>query len=275
MQQCAGPIQLPLNNLGISALDFKGQKGVATAIGHAPIAGLIDSRKGSRLAVAEALTNLVWAPLEGGLSGVSLSANWMWPARNPGENSRLYMAVKALSDFCIELGINVPTGKDSLSMTQKYPDGTKVLSPPGTVIVTAVGEVTNLRQSVKPVWPKPQHANRIYRFSTDDFELGGSSFAQSINGIGTNAPDVKDAAYFKTVFNTIQQLINENLVLAGHDISAGGLITALLEMNFANCEFGLDITLDNLSQTDLIRLLFSEKPSVLIQLEQIQKLLKY
>ncbi len=187
----------------------------------------------------------------------------MWPARNPGENSRLYMAVKALSDFCIELGINVPTGKDSLSMTQKYPDGTKVLSP-GTVIVTAVGEVTNLRQSVKPVLAKNLNTQIVYiDFSNDDFELGGSSFAQSVNAIGKNAADVKDAAYFKTVFNTLQQLISKNLVLAGHDISAGGLITALLEMNFANCEFGLDITLDTLAQTDLIRLLFSEKPSVL------------
>ena len=271
LQQCAGAIQLPLNNLGISALDYTGVKGVATAIGHAPIAGLIDSRKGSRLAVAEALTNLIWAPLEGGLGGVSLSANWMWPARNPGENSRLYMAVKALSDFCIELGINVPTGKDSLSMTQKYPDGTKVLSP-GTVIVTAVGEVTKLRKSVKPVLSKNINSHLLYiDFSTDDFELGGSSFAQSVNGIGKNAPDVKDAAYFKMVFNTIQQLINEDLVLAGHDISAGGLITALLEMNFANCEFGLDINLDSLPQTNLIKLLFSEKPAILVQVESDSK----
>ncbi len=271
MQQCAGAIQLPLNNLGISTLDYKGVKGVATAIGHAPVAGLIDSRKGSRLAVAEALTNLIWAPLEGGLSGVSLSANWMWPARNPGENSRLYMAVKALSDFCIELGINVPTGKDSLSMTQKYPDGTKVLSP-GTVIVTAVGEVNNLRRAVKPVLAKNLNSHLLYiDLSTDDFELGGSSFAQSINGIGKNAPDVNDAEYFKTVFNTIQLLINEDLVLSGHDISAGGLITALLEMNFANCEFGLDVNLDNISKADIIRILFSEKPAILIQVEENSK----
>ncbi|MDA3942012.1 MAG: phosphoribosylformylglycinamidine synthase [Bacteroidetes bacterium] len=267
MQQCAGVIQLPLNNLGITALDYKGEKGIATALGHAPVAALIDSRNGSRLAVAESLTNLIWAPIEGGLSGVSLSANWMWPAKNPGENSRLYMAVKALSDFCIELGINVPTGKDSLSMTQKYPDGQKVLAP-GTVIVTAVGEVSNISKAVKPVLAQNTNSSLLYiDLSSDDFQLGGSSFAQSVGGIGSNAPDVNDAVYFKTVFNTIQALIQQELILSGHDISAGGLITSLLEMNFANCESGLTIALDSLPQNDLIKLLFSEQPAILIQVE--------
>ncbi|NBC05836.1 MAG: phosphoribosylformylglycinamidine synthase, partial [Bacteroidetes bacterium] len=121
-QQCAGPLQLPLNNCGVMALGFDTPKGVATSIGHAPVNALIDPKAGSRNAIAEALTNLVWAPLEEGLKSVSLSANWMWPCRNEGEDARLYEAVQAVSDFCIELGINVPTGKDSLSMKQKYPD---------------------------------------------------------------------------------------------------------------------------------------------------------
>ncbi len=278
MQQCAGPVQLPLNNLGITALDYQGVKGIATALGHAPIPGLIDSRIGSRLSVAEALTNIVWAPIEGGLSGVSLSANWMWPAKNDSENSRLYMAVKALSDFCLELGINVPTGKDSLSMTQKYPDGEKVMAP-GTVIVTAVGEVSNIRKSVKPVLSLRPDTEILYiDFSGQEgFELGGSSFAQSLNAIGTKSPDVVDADYLKKAFGAMQQLVSEELIFAGHDVSAGGLVTTLLEMNFANCEKGLEIDLTPLHHADTTALLFSEKPAVVIQVSadgEAKRLLK-
>ena len=109
----AGTVQLPLNNLGIAALDYQGIKGIATSIGHAPVAGLVDPEAGSVLSIAEALTNIIWAPIQDGIKGISLSANWMWPARNPGENARLYKAVKAVSDFAIALGINIPTGKDS------------------------------------------------------------------------------------------------------------------------------------------------------------------
>ena len=266
LQQCAGAIQLPLNNLGISALDYQGVKGIGTALGHSPVAALADPAKGSRLAVAESLTNVIWAPIEENLKGISLSANWMWPAKNEGENARLYKAVKALSDFCIELGINVPTGKDSLSMTQKYPNGQKVLSP-GTVIVTAVGEVSNIRKTVKPVASTDNATELLYvDFSKGAFELGGSSLAQVLDKIGNNAPDVKDAAYFKNCFNTIQKLIEEGLIVAGHDVSAGGLITTLLEMTFANCEGGLNIDLSAFNNNDLVSVAFSEQPAVVIQI---------
>lgn len=267
LQQCAGPIQLPLNNLGISALDYQGVRGIGTALGHSPVAALADPAKGSRLAVAESLTNILWAPIEENLKGVSLSANWMWPAKNEGENTRLYKAVKALSDFCIALGINVPTGKDSLSMTQKYPNGQKVMSP-GTVIVTAVGEVSNVRKAVKPVVAQDKESELIYvNFSKDNFQLGGSCLAQVIDKIGNNTPDVKDAEYFKNCFNTIQSLIEEGLILAGHDVSAGGLITTLLEMTFANCEGGLDIDLSQFKNNDLISVAFSEQPAIVLQIK--------
>ena len=266
LQQCAGAIQLPLNNLGISTLDYQGIKGIGTALGHSPVAALADPAKGSRLAVAESLTNILWAPIEENLKGISLSANWMWPAKNEGENARLYKAVKALSDFCINLGINVPTGKDSLSMTQKYPNGQKVLSP-GTVIVTAVGEVSNVRKTVKPVASTDNNSELLYvDFSKGAFELGGSSLAQVLDKIGNNTPDVNDTAYFKNCFNTIQKLIEEGLILAGHDVSAGGLITTLLEMTFANVEGGLNIDLSALNN-DLISVAFSEQPAVVIQVK--------
>lgn len=121
-QQCAGPLQLPLNNVGVMALDYNGKEGIATSIGHAPVSAIIDPVAGSKNAIAEALTNIIWAPLLDNLDSVSLSANWMWPCRNEGEDARLYKAVKAVSEFSIALGINVPTGKDSLSMKQKYPN---------------------------------------------------------------------------------------------------------------------------------------------------------
>jgi len=267
MQQCAGPIQLPLNNLGIMALDYRGRKGMATALGHAPVSGLINPEAASRLAVAESLTNLVWVPLQDGLSGVSLSANWMWPAKNKGENARLYQAVKAISDFAIELGINIPTGKDSLSMTRKYPDG-KTVYAPGTVIVTAVGEVVNIRKAINPVLkPRPGTQLIYIDFSDSPLELGGSSFAQTLGKVGRKSPDADNAAYFQRAFAATQDLITAGLILSGHDISAGGMITTLLEMCFANCDHGMKINLDGFHEDDFIRLMFNENPGVMIQVE--------
>src|SRR5690606_18885873 len=227
-QQTAGPIQLPLNNVAVMALDYRGKKGIATAIGHAPISALIDPAAGSRLSIAEALTNLVWAPLTDKLKGVSLSANCMWPAKNEGEDARLYKAVEAASDFACALGINIPTGKDSLSMKQKYPDGKEVYSP-GTVIISAAAEVEDVTKVVTPVLAVDTDTSLLYiDLSKEKLVLGGSSFAQVLNKVGEESPNVSDATYFGTVFNAIQQLIKEKKILSGHDISAGGLITALL-----------------------------------------------
>jgi len=266
-QQCAGPLQLPLNNLGVVALDYQGKSGISTAIGHASVSALINPEAGSRLAIAESLTNLIWAPVANGLQGISLSANWMWPAKNEGENARLYNAVKAVSDFACDLGINIPTGKDSLSMTQKYPNGDVVFSP-GTVIISAVGEVTDINKAVSPAIKTILGSKIVYlNLSESDYELGGSSFAQSLNKIGKVSPDVTNADYFSKAFNTIQILIKEGLILAGHDISAGGMITTLLEMNFANCDHGMRVDLSGIDEKDSIKLLFSENPGIIIQIK--------
>lgn len=263
-QQTCGPIQLPLNNVSVMALDFTSHKGVATGIGHAPAAALVDPAAGSKLAIAESLTNIVWAPLTHGLKGVSLSANWMWPAKNEGENARLYSAVEAVSAFAIELGINIPTGKDSLSMTQKYPNGEVVFSP-GTVIISAVAEVDDIRKTVSPALDNKPGSKLLYiDFSGDEFKLGGSSLGQVVNSLGQSAPTVMDAVYFKNAFAAVQQLIQSGLVLAGHDISSGGLITTLLEMCFPVPGAGLDIDITGLGN-DLIKVLFSENPGVVIQ----------
>ena len=265
-QQCQGELQLPLSDCGAVTLDYRGNKGIATAIGHAPQAALANPEAGSVLSVSESLTNLVWAPLAEGLDSVSLSANWMWPCRaQEGEDARLYKAVKALSDFCCALQINVPTGKDSLSMTQKYPDGEKIVSP-GTVIVSAGGEVSDIKKIVSPVM-KNEPKSRFYHidFSFDTLQLGGSAFAQSLNKVGSDVPTVQNPEYFRDAFLAIQQLVNEGLILAGHDISAGGLITTLLEMCFANTEGGMEINLDKFQNTDVVKALFAENPGVVIQ----------
>ena len=265
-QQCAGPLQLPLNNLGAITLDYRGKKGMATSIGHAPAAGLIDPAAGSILSIAEALTNLIWAPLSNKLKSVSLSANWMWPCKNPGEDTRLYSAVKAASDFAIALGINIPTGKDSLSMTQKYKD--QVVYSPGTVIISAAGEIENIRKIVEPVIVNDPFTNLLYiDMSRDRFKPGGSSFAQVLNTLGDEVPTVTDPAYFKEVFNTIQDLITKGKILSGHDISAGGMLTTLLEMCFANTNGGLAVDLSAINENDIIKILFSQNPGIIIQVE--------
>ena len=265
-QQCQGEIQLPLSDCGAVALDYRGHKGIATAIGHAPQAALADPAAGSVLSVAESLTNLVWAPLADGIESISLSANWMWPCRaQEGEDARLYKAVEALSAFCRQLHINVPTGKDSLSMTQKYPDGEKIIAP-GTVIVSSGGEVSDVRKIVSPVM-KNISKSRFYHidFSFDTLQLGGSAFAQTQGKVGSDVPTVKNPEYFCDAFMAVQQLINEGLVLAGHDISAGGLVTTLLEMCFANVKGGIAVNLDKMTETDTVKALFAENPGVIIQ----------
>ena len=271
-QQCQGELQLPLSDCGVVALDYRGEKGIATAIGHAPQAALADPAAGSVLSVAEALTNIVWAPFADGMDSISLSANWMWPCRSQeGEDARLYTAVKALSDFCCALQINVPTGKDSLSMTQKYPNGDKVISP-GTVIVSAGGEVSDVKKVVSPVLVNNSKTTLYHvDFSFDKLRLGGSAFAQSLYKIGDDVPTVQNPEYFRDAFLAIQELVKKGLILAGHDISAGGLITTLLEMCFANTEGGLNISLNKIKEDDLVKILFAENPGVVIQVSDKHK----
>ncbi|WP_417557874.1 phosphoribosylformylglycinamidine synthase [Mesoflavibacter zeaxanthinifaciens] len=262
-QQCAGPLQLPLNNVGVMALDFKGKEGIATSIGHSPISGLINPVAGSRNSITEALTNIVWAPLKDGLQSVSLSANWMWPCKNEGEDARLYEAVQAISEFAIDLGINVPTGKDSLSMKQKYPDQ-EVISP-GTVIISAAANCNNITNVIEPVLRRNGGDIYYINLSQDQFKLGGSSFAQILNKVGNEAPNVKDAGYVKTVFNTIQQLIKDQKIVAGHDVASGGLITTLLEMCFADINLGAELDLSALNEKDTVKLLFAENSGIVFQ----------
>ncbi|MFV8226021.1 phosphoribosylformylglycinamidine synthase [Christiangramia aquimixticola] len=262
-QQTAGPLQLPLNNCGVMALDYKGKEGVATSIGHSPVSALVDPVAGSKNSIAEALSNLIWAPLENGLKSVSLSANWMWPCNNEGEDARLYEAVKGISDFAINLGINVPTGKDSLSMKQKYKDS-EVLSP-GTVIISAAGHCDDITIVVEPVLNRNGGDIYYINMSQDHFKLGGSSFAQILNKVGDEVPTIKNDSDFAKTFNAIQSMIKNNMIIAGHDVASGGLITTLLEMCFADVELGADLDFSALGENDLIKLLFNENCGIVFQ----------
>jgi len=264
-QQCAGKLQLPLNNLGAITLDYQGKSGLATALGHAPAAGLINAANGSILSIAEALTNIVWAPMPDKLSSISLSANWMWPCKNEGEDARIYEGVQAASDFACALGINIPTGKDSCSMTQKYKN--EVVYSPGTVIISASGEVSDVKKIVEPVLVKDKPLFYV-DFSKATKELGGSAFAQILNKLGTATPTVTDTEYFVKTFNVIQELIEKGLIDSGHDIGGGGLITSLLELCFSDNESGLELDLTGLDEADTIKLLFAENPGIIFQSDE-------
>ena len=268
-QQCQGEIQLPLSDCGVVALDYRGKEGIATSIGHAPQVALIDSARGSVMAVAEALTNIAGAPLAEGLKSISLSANWMWPCKNAGEDAALYKAVEACSDFACALGINIPTGKDSLSMTQKYGDD-KVFAP-GTVIISAAGEVSDVRKTVSPVLSAVSSRLYYIDFSSTALSLGGSALAQSLNRLGDDAPTVADADRFKNAFNAVQQLVKRGSLLAMHDVSAGGLVTTLLEMTFGNVNGGIELSTDAFvekGEEDLVKILFAENPAIVIQVAE-------
>ncbi|MFN8431048.1 MAG: phosphoribosylformylglycinamidine synthase [Spirosomataceae bacterium] len=262
-QQCAGELQLPLNNVGVMALDYKSSHGIATSIGHSTGTAIIDPAVGSRNAIAESLSNIVFAPLENKLKSVSLSANWMWACKNPGEDARLYAAVEACSEFAIALGINIPTGKDSLSMKQKYPND-EVIAP-GTVIISAAGHCDNINKVVEPVLKANGGDIYYLNLSKDVFKLGGSSFAQILNKVGQSAPDIKDANYFAKAFNLFQDLIKNGQIAAGHDIGSGGLITTLLEMSFSNADLGAKYDLSGIEEKDLVKILFSENIGLVFQ----------
>jgi len=263
-QQTTGSLQLPLNNVGVMALDYPGKHGIATAIGHAPIPSLINEKEGAKMAITEALSNMVWAPYSNKLKSVSLSANWMWPCHNQGEDARLYNAVEAVSNYAIALGINIPTGKDSLSMKQKYPD--KEVIAPGTVIISGAGEVSDINKVVEPNFKVRDNTAVYYiNLSGNKANLGGSSLAQTLNKIGTDVPGIKNPELVKSAFNTMQSLIEKGHIIAGHDVSSGGLITTLLEMCFANNQVGAQIDLSELNGDNFTEVLFSENNALVFQ----------
>lgn len=281
-QQCTGPLQLPVADVAVTADSYFSVTGRCWAIGDQPVKWIVSPRASVRISVGEALTNLVWAPIDD-FEGISLLGNWGIAASEPGEGARLYEASEALNALLDDLGISINGGKDSMSMAAKVAreNSKQMVKTPGTLVVTAYAACPDITRIVTPDLKQPGRSRVMFvDLSGGKSRVGGSALAQVYNQVGDEAPDVDDPALLRKGFEAVQQLIKEGLILAGHDISDGGLITCLLEMAFAgNC--GLDIQFDSteVKAADALQHLFAEELGLVIEylLEnegKIQKILR-
>jgi phosphoribosylformylglycinamidine synthase len=261
-QQCCGPLQLPVSDVAVVAQSHFGLTGIATAIGEQPIKMLVDPAAGARMAVGEALTNLVWARIED-LEQVKCSANWMWAPKLPGEGAAIYDAARAMRDAMVTIGIAVDGGKDSLSMATMVAGET--VKSPRQLVISVYAAVPDIRAVITPDIKEPGSALLLIDLSQGNNRLGGTALAQVLGRIGSESPDMDDPRRFKQAFGVVQELIRLGLLLAGHDRSDGGLITTLLEMAFSgNC--GLEIDLK--SADSPLAALFSEELGLVVECRQ-------
>ncbi len=264
-QQCAGPLQLPVSDVAVIAQSHFGLTGAAISIGEQPTKELIDPAAMARMSVGEALTNIVWAKVSA-LGDVRCSANWMWAPKLPGEGARLYDAAVAMRDVMIEFGMAVDGGKDSLSMAARVtnPDGTtETVKSPGTLVISAYVTCPDITKTVTPDLKAPGKSKLLFiDLGNGQNRLGGSALAQVFGQIGDKSPDLDDPQLLTRTFIAVQKLVEDELILAGHDRSDGGLATTLLEMASAgNC--GINVDLDN--QKDAIAALFAEELGLVIE----------
>jgi phosphoribosylformylglycinamidine synthase len=268
-QPCVGPLQLTVADVAVIAQSHFGVTGAATAIGEQPIKGLIDPAAMARMSVGEALTNLVWARVSA-LEDVKCSGNWMWAAKLPGEGAAIYDAAVATRDMMIELGIAIDGGKDSLSMAALAPDGSggdETVKAPGELTISAYVTCPDITKTVTPDLKLQGNGKILYvDLGGGSCRLGGSALAQVFSQIGDETPDVEDVSLLKRTFNTVQELIEEGVISAGHDRSDGGLITALLEMAFAG-NVGIDIDVEA-PGAKALEVLFSEELGLIIEVAE-------
>ena len=265
-QQCVGPLHTPLADVGVIAHTHADVQGAATAVGEQPIKGLLNYAAMARLTVAESLTNLVWAAIsEGGLGTVKCSANWMWAAKLEGEAAAMYEACEAMCSFMKPMGVSVDGGKDSLSMAAKA--GGETVKAPGALVVTVYAACPDVRLTVTPDL-KMAGGSSIYLIdvASGKKRLGGSALAQCYSQIGDVSPDVEDPMLLKAAFDTLQTLIKDKQILAGHDVSDGGLLVAVLEMAFAG-NVGIDVTLPGGAGTtmSLLEAAFAEEVGMVVE----------
>jgi phosphoribosylformylglycinamidine synthase len=266
-QQCTGPLQLTLADVAVIAQSHFGLTGAAISIGEQPIKELLNPAAMARMSVGEALTNIVWARVSG-LGDIRCSANWMWAPKIPGEGARLYDAAIAMRDVMIELGMAVDGGKDSLSMAAKVtnPDGShETVKSPGTLVISAYVTCPDITKTVTPDLKAPGKSKLLFiDLGRGKNRLGGSALAQVFSQVGDISPDLDDHLLLARAFDAVQQLVSDELILAGHDRSDGGLVTTLLEMAFSgNC--GIDVDLGSHEQGAEISLLFSEELGMVIE----------
>ncbi|KAG6800660.1 phosphoribosylformylglycinamidine synthase [Apis mellifera caucasica] len=267
-QQCVGPLHTPLANVAVTAISHFSTVGIATSIGEQPIKGLINSAAGARMTVAEALTNLVFARISN-IQDIKCSGNWMWAAKLPGEGAALYDACSAMCSIMNDLGIAVDGGKDSLSMAARI--GKDIVKAPGTLVVSCYAPCPNIQQVVTPDLKAPAIGKNGYILFVDlsngKNRIGGTALAQVYKSLGNEVPDVQQIDILKNAFKAIQLLIAEEKILAGHDISDGGLITCLLEMCFAGIS-GINVNILHKTGSP-IEILFTEEIGWILEIDQI------
>lgn len=270
-QQCSGPLQLTVSDVAVISQSHFGITGSAISIGEQPIKGFINPASMARMSVAEAITNIVWAKI-GSLEDIRCSANWMWPAKLPGEGASLYDAAVAMKDLMIELGIAVDGGKDSLSMAAVVTRGVdkkEIVKAPGTLVISAYTTCPDITKIITPDIKRPGVSKLLYiDIGRGRYRLGGSSLAHVYGQIGNESPDIEDAQLLKRVFVAIQKLIEKKFILSGHDISDGGLIVTLLEMAFSgNCGFDINLKIPKLPdfRTSALSVLFAEEAGVVME----------
>ncbi|MEI7452539.1 MAG: phosphoribosylformylglycinamidine synthase [Candidatus Falkowbacteria bacterium] len=272
-QQCCGPLHLPVSDVAVVSHshfpnDLGLYAGAAMSIGEQPIKMLVNAAAGARMAGGEALTNIVWARLSS-LGDIKCSANWMGAPKLPGEGAEMYDAACALRDFMVAVGIAVDGGKDSMSMVTMVPDGNgqiEMVKSPLSLVISAYCTVPDITKVITPDIKAPGKS-RIMRIdlASGRRRLGGSALAQVFEQIGHESPDIDDPKLFVAGFEFIQNAIDMDLILAGHDISDGGMIVALLEMLFSgNCGFqGVFNSLP--SPQNVVDELFAEEAGFLIE----------
>ena len=263
-QQTVGPLQIPLSDVAVIGQTYTDFTGGACAIGEQPIKGLLDPKAMARLAVGEALTNLVWAKVTS-LSDVKASGNWMYAAKLDGEGAAMYDAATALSEAMIELGIAIDGGKDSLSMAAH--SAGEVVKAPGNLVISVYVTCPDITKTVTPDLKLGDDGILLHvDLSKGKRRLGGSALAQVFDQLGDECPDLEDVSYLKRVFEGIQDLIADDLISAGHDISDGGLLVCALEMAFAgNCGIILDMSSKG---KGLFQTLFAEELGVILEVSK-------
>ncbi|KAG3269934.1 phosphoribosylformylglycinamidine synthase, transcript variant X1 [Ictidomys tridecemlineatus] len=264
-QQCVGPLHTPLADVAVVALSHQELIGAATALGEQPVKSLLDPKVAARLAVAEALTNLVFA-LVTDLQDVKCSGNWMWAAKLPGEGAALADACEAMVAVMAALGVAVDGGKDSLSMAARV--GTETVRAPGSLVISAYAVSPDITATVTPDLKHPRGRGHLLYvpLSPGQHRLGGSALAQCFSQLGEQPPNLDLPENLVHAFRITQGLLKDRLLCSGHDVSDGGLVTCLLEMAFAgNCGIEVDVAAPGV---DALPVLFAEEPGLVLEVQK-------
>jgi phosphoribosylformylglycinamidine synthase len=259
-QQCCGPLQLPVADVAVSALAHFSLEGMASAIGEQPTIMMLNQEAGARMALTEALTNLMWARITR-WEDVSFSANYMWPARFPGEMCKLYRAAMALRDISLALGLGQDGGKDSSSMAAMM--GEQLIKSPETLVIKVYSTIKDITKVITPDIKFPKQSSLIHiDLANGKRRLGGSALAQAFGQLGDECPDMEDSELLKRTFSLIMQLIDQEIILSGHDTTSDGFAVTAMEMAFAgNC--GIDVGIPGNEST--MSEFFAKEPGAIIE----------